>query len=102
MWPLLHLRQNTENYFPLFTLREFSGKISTNPKKYHENLQSHFLGNRNFNFFFSELPFILRADRKRKKKKAPRNICKRTLDKGFERDWSFGLGAMLGDGHTEN
>ena len=31
-----------------------------------------------------------------------RNICKRTLDKGFERDWSFGLGAMLGDGHTEN
>ena len=34
--------------------------------------------------------------------KLPRNICKRTLDKGFERDWSFGLGTMLGDGHTEN
>ena len=35
-------------------------------------------------------------------KKNPRNICKRTLDKGFERDWSVSLGAMLGDGHTEN
>ena len=34
--------------------------------------------------------------------KPPRNICKRTLDKGIERDWSVGLGAMLGDGHTEN
>ena len=34
--------------------------------------------------------------------KPPRNICKRTLHKGFERDWSVGLGAMLGDGHTEN
>ena len=36
------------------------------------------------------------------KKKKPRNICKRTLDKGFERDWSVGLGAMLDYGHTEN
>ena len=35
-------------------------------------------------------------------KKPPRNICKRTLDKGFERDWSVGLCAMLGDDHTEN
>ena len=34
--------------------------------------------------------------------KPPTNICKRTLDKGFERDWSVGLGVMLGDGHTEN
>ena len=42
----------------------------------------------------------MRVDRKRKK--PPRNICKRTLDKGFERDWSVGLGAMLDDGHTEN
>ena len=37
-----------------------------------------------------------------KTKKPPRNICNRTLDKGFERDWSAALGAMLGDGHTEN
>ena len=37
-----------------------------------------------------------------KTKKTPRNICKRTLDKGFERDWSVGLGATLDDGHTEN
>ena len=35
-------------------------------------------------------------------KKTPRNICKRTLYKGFERDWSVGLGATLGDSHTEN
>ena len=42
----------------------------------------------------------MRVDRKRKK--IPRNICKRTLDKGFERDWWVGLGAMLDDGHTEN
>ena len=36
------------------------------------------------------------------KKKTPRNVYKSTIDKGFERDWSVGLGAMLGDGHTEN
>ena len=42
----------------------------------------------------------MRVDRKRNK--TPRNICKRTLDKGFERDWSVGLGAMLGDGHRGN
>ena len=35
-------------------------------------------------------------------KKTPRNICKRTLDERFEWDWLVGLGAMLGDGHTEN
>ena len=35
-------------------------------------------------------------------KKKPQNICKRTLDKRFEWDWLVGLGAMLGDGHTEN
>ena len=43
----------------------------------------------------------MRVDQKLKKK-TPRNICKRTLGKGFERDWSVGLGAMLGDRHTEN
>ena len=37
-----------------------------------------------------------------KTKKPPRNIFKRILDKGFERDWSVGLGAALGDGQTEN
>ena len=35
-------------------------------------------------------------------KKAPRNICKRTLDIGFERDWSAGLGAVLGDSYEDN
>ena len=29
-------------------------------------------------------------------------MCKRTLDIEFERDQSVSLGAMLGDGHTEN
>ena len=29
-------------------------------------------------------------------------MSKTTLDMRFERDWSVGLGAMLGDGHTEN
>ena len=42
----------------------------------------------------------MRVDRKRKNHLEI--FCKRTLDKGFERDWSVGLGAMLGDGHTEN
>ena len=37
-----------------------------------------------------------------KLKKLARNIYKRTLDKGFERDWSVGLGDTLGDCHTEN
>ena len=30
-----------------------------------------------------------------------RDICKRTLDIEFKGDWSIGLGAMLGNGHTE-
>ena len=37
-----------------------------------------------------------------KMKKEPPDICKRTLDIKFERDFSVGLGAMLDDGHTEN
>ena len=31
-------------------------------------------------------------------KKGARDICKGTLDIEFERDWSVGLGAKLGDG----
>ena len=42
----------------------------------------------------------MRVDRKRKK--TPKIFARELLDKGFERDWSVGLGAMLGDGHTEN
>ena len=30
------------------------------------------------------------------------DICKRTLAIEFELDWSVGLGATLGDDHTEN
>ena len=33
-----------------------------------------------------------------KPEKRDRDICKETLDIEFERDWSVGLGATLGDG----
>ena len=46
-------------------------------------------------FFLCELPFILRVDRKRRKRAG--DICKRVLDFEFEQDWSFTLGATLGD-----
>ena len=69
-------------------------------KKYDENLQSHFfLENRNFNFLNKTTH---NWEGWSKTKKPTGNICKRTLDKGFERDWSVGLGAMLDNGHTEN
>ena len=55
----------------------------------------HFLGNQNLFFFFSEKGWS-------KTKILPRNICRRSLHIWFERDWSVGLDAMLGDGHTEN
>ena len=46
--------------------------------------------------FLCEMPLILRVGRKRKKR--ARDICKGTLDIEFERGWSVGLGATLGDG----
>ena len=46
-------------------------------------------------FFLCELPLILKVDRKRKKNKL--QIVARGLDIEFERDWSFGLCATLGD-----
>ena len=82
-----------------------------------------------FIFTLCELPLIIRVDRKRKKRSG--DICKGTQDVEFERDWSVrlvnlklkkkrelrylqgaldieigwdwsvGLGAPLGDGHTE-
>ena len=36
-----------------------------------------------------------------KTKKRARDICKGTLDIEFERDWSVGLGATLGDGDVQ-
>ena len=70
------------------------------PKKCDDNLLSHFfLENRNLNFFNKTTH---NCEGCSKTKKTPRNICKRTLDKGFERDWLVGLGAMLDDCHTEN
>ena len=49
-----------------------------------------------FIFFSCELPLILRIDIKRKQRVG--DICKGTLDIEYERDWSVGLGATLGDG----
>ena len=47
-------------------------------------------------FFLRELPLILAVSKKRNS-----DICTRTLDIEFERDWSVGLGGTLGDSHTE-
>ena len=47
-------------------------------------------------FFLCELPLILKVDRKRNKR--GRDICNGTLVIEFERYWSVGLGATLGDG----
>ena len=54
-----------------------------------------------FNFFLCELPLILTVSVKWKNERNG-DICKGTLDIEFERDCSFGLGAMLGNVHTEN
>ena len=50
------------------------------------------LENRNFNFLNKTTH---NCEVWSKTIKPPRNICKRTLDNGFERDWSVGLGAMF-------
>ena len=44
---------------------------------------------------WTTLNFEVRVDGKQKER--ARDICKGTLDKEFERDWSVGLGATLGD-----
>ena len=41
----------------------------------------------------------LNIEGRSKSKKRARDISKGTLDIEFERDWSVGLGAMLGNGH---
>ena len=74
-------------------------ECSTNPKKLMKIFKAIFLENRNFNFLNKTTH---NCEGWSKTKKSPRNICKRTLDKGFERDWSVGLDALLGDCHREN
>ena len=65
------------------------------PTEFDENRWSHFWENENFNFFmWTSLNF----DGRSKTKKWAKDICKRTLDIKCERNWSVGLGAMLGDG----
>ena len=53
-----------------------------------------------FNFFLCELPLILTVSVKWKNEWNG-DICKGTQDIEFERYWSFGLGATLGDIHTD-
>ena len=52
-----------------------------------------------FKFFLCELPLILAVSLKWKKGNG--DICRGGLDIEFGRNWSVGLGAPLGDGHTE-
>ena len=52
-----------------------------------------------FNFFLRELPLILKVTLKWKQTEW--RYLQGDLDTEFERDWSDGLGAPLGDGHTE-
>ena len=53
-----------------------------------------------FNFLLCELQLILTASLKRIKKTEWRYL-QEDLDMKFDRDWSDGLGAPLGNGHTE-
>ena len=49
------------------------------------------------NFFLMRTTLNFEGISKTKKKKKARDICKGTIDIEFERDWSLGLGATLGD-----
>ena len=106
------LRQATNKKFKTIFLvsGNFSGKsrqchivvlrMNYKPTKFNEICGSHFLENQFFYIFSRELPLILGIGEKLKKKKT-RDIYKRTLDIGFERDRSIGLGSTIGDGQTE-
>ena len=72
-------------------------ECSTNPRNMMKIFKAIFLENRKFNFLNKTTD---NCEGWSKTKKTSRNICKITLDKGFERDWSVSLGAMLDDGHT--
>ena len=73
-------------------------ECTINPHNIIKIVGAIFLENRHFNFLNKTTH---NCEGWSKTKKPPGNICKRTLDKGFERDWSVGLGAMLDNGHTE-
>ena len=65
--------------------------------KFKQNRWSHFLENRNFNFFFlCEQPLILGVARERKEQ--AEDFYKGTTDIEFDQDGSVGLGAILADG----
>ena len=63
--------------------------------KFDGNRWSHFWEIKNLKFFL--LWTTLNFEGRSKTKKWARDICKGTLDIEFERDWSVGLGATLGD-----
>ena len=52
-----------------------------------------------FNFLLCELPLISEVGLRRKQTEC--RYLQGDLDMEFERDWSDGLGAPLGDDHTE-
>ena len=91
LWSAWHLRQNRDffflhsgNYSLKFDFVKLFGlECSINPQGIMKIVKAIFLEKRNFNFFLSELPFILRADRKRKKKLLE-IFARELLDKRFE------------------
>ena len=58
---------------------------------------SNFLENENFKFILMWITLNFEGRSKTEKKEA-RDICKGTLDIDYERDWSVGWIATLGDG----
>ena len=66
------------------------------PTKFNQNRWSHFWENQFFKFFikWTTLNFKVRVNTKT----GVRDICERTLDIDFERDWWVGLGPALRDG----
>ena len=59
-----------------------------------------FLENRNDSFLLMWITLNFNGESKIEKKRSE-DTFKGTLDIEFERDWSVGLGATLGDAHTE-
>ena len=91
-------------YFSSFM--EFSGKsrkchivvlrMYYKPTKFNQNRWSHFWENHFFYIFLMWTTLNFRVGGKTKKN--VRDICERTLDIDFERDWWVSLGPALGNG----
>ena len=103
-------KSHTENFKKILVSGIFSGKIDSvmllgfeytiNPQNLIKIVEAIFEKIEMFNFFLCEPPLILTVSIKWKNRNG--DICKGTLDIEFERHWSDGLGATLGNGHKEN